>query len=137
MIICTQQFSSATKHLRMYYIVFLMMKAIKSKTKIYVVFLTDIFDLLEKFFSFPLSVIEHVYLNLFYLSLYRIIQLIYHEIDTSIEMRLFLSKFRMSGLHSLHDKLEKLLSHLVRNILFYFILGIIYVEATQVLYLFH
>ncbi|KAI3711097.1 hypothetical protein L2E82_40935 [Cichorium intybus] len=42
-----------------------------------------------------------------------IIRLICNEIDTSIQTRLFLSKFRMSGLPSLNDKLEKFLSHLL------------------------
>ncbi|KVH95817.1 1,3-beta-glucan synthase subunit FKS1-like, domain-1 [Cynara cardunculus var. scolymus] len=35
-----------------------------------------------------------------------------HEIETSIEQRTFLSKFRMSELPSLNDKLEKFLEHL-------------------------
>ncbi|KAL7607018.1 hypothetical protein Lser_V15G15427 [Lactuca serriola] len=42
-----------------------------------------------------------------------IIRHICNEIDTSIQTRLFLSKFRMSGLPSLNDKLEKFLSHLL------------------------
>ncbi|KAI3719792.1 hypothetical protein L6452_20697 [Arctium lappa] len=44
-----------------------------------------------------------------------IIQHICHEIDTSIQMRTFLSKFRMSGLPSLNDKLEKFLSDLLAD----------------------
>ncbi|KAL8201436.1 hypothetical protein R6Q57_012775 [Mikania cordata] len=38
------------------------------------------------------------------------------EIETSIAQRTFLSKFRVSELPSLNDKLEKFLDHLVRNI---------------------
>ncbi|KVH97549.1 1,3-beta-glucan synthase subunit FKS1-like, domain-1 [Cynara cardunculus var. scolymus] len=44
-----------------------------------------------------------------------IIKHICHEIDTSIQMRTFLSKFRMSGLPSLNDKLEKFLSDLLAD----------------------
>ncbi|KAI3796322.1 hypothetical protein L1987_38989 [Smallanthus sonchifolius] len=44
-----------------------------------------------------------------------IIRHICHEIDSSIQDRLFLSKFRMSRLPSLNDKLEKLLSHLLTD----------------------
>ncbi|KAK1425447.1 hypothetical protein QVD17_20799 [Tagetes erecta] len=42
-----------------------------------------------------------------------IIRHICHEIDSSIQNRLFFSKLRMSGLPSLNDKLEKFLSHLL------------------------
>ncbi|KAI7726587.1 hypothetical protein M8C21_011004, partial [Ambrosia artemisiifolia] len=43
----------------------------------------------------------------------RIIHHICREIDGSIQQRMFLSTFRMSGLPSLSDKLEKFLSHLL------------------------
>ncbi|KAI3698336.1 hypothetical protein L2E82_41808 [Cichorium intybus] len=41
-----------------------------------------------------------------------ILQHIFQEIETSIQQRTFLSKFRMSELPSINDKLEKLLDHL-------------------------
>ncbi|KAK9051238.1 hypothetical protein SSX86_027864 [Deinandra increscens subsp. villosa] len=44
-----------------------------------------------------------------------IIRHICHEIDSSIQNRSFLSKFRMSGLPLLNDTLEKFLSHLLTD----------------------
>ncbi|KAM0047910.1 putative 1,3-beta-glucan synthase [Helianthus debilis subsp. tardiflorus] len=45
----------------------------------------------------------------------RIIRHICREVDSSIQQRSFLSTFRMSGLPSLNDKLEKFLSHLLTD----------------------
>ncbi|KAI3781107.1 hypothetical protein L2E82_11108 [Cichorium intybus] len=42
----------------------------------------------------------------------RILQHIFQEIETSIQQQTFLSKFRMSELPSISDKLETLLDHL-------------------------
>ncbi|KAF5754287.1 putative 1,3-beta-glucan synthase [Helianthus annuus] len=44
-----------------------------------------------------------------------ILDYICHEIETSIAQRTFLSKFRMSELPSLNDKLEKFLEHLLKD----------------------
>ncbi|GJY84562.1 callose synthase 7 [Tanacetum coccineum] len=44
-----------------------------------------------------------------------IVRHICHEIDSSIDMGMFLTKFRMKGLPSLNDKLEKFLSHLLTD----------------------
>ncbi|PWA73942.1 glycosyl transferase, family 48 [Artemisia annua] len=44
-----------------------------------------------------------------------IVQHICNEIDSSIDMGSFLTKFRMKGLPSLNDKLEKFLSHLLTD----------------------
>nr|GEV80485.1 callose synthase 7-like [Tanacetum cinerariifolium] len=42
-----------------------------------------------------------------------ILQYIFHEVETCIEQRMFLSKFRVSKLPSLNDKMVKFLEHLV------------------------